>query len=264
MAAVITLLTDFGYQDGYVGIMKGVIAGLCPTAKVIDLTHAISPQNIAAARFTLLNAYAYFPPGTIHTVVVDPGVGTERRAIAVQTPDGYLVGPDNGVLSGVIDQAGPIAVVALTNPQYWRTTDPSTTFHGRDVFAPVAAHLAAGIPLSALGTAIAPESLVKITLPTPTMTETSAIGHVQHIDHFGNIITTLPATVAHQQSWQMQVGEIDIPLCRTYGEVPIGQALALVGSHGWVEIAVNGNSAQQRFRLAVGDTVQLFVKQHLK
>lgn len=257
MAAAISLLTDFGYQDGYVGIMKGVIAGICPVARVIDLTHDIPPQNIVAARFTLLNAYAYFPRGTIHMVVVDPGVGTDRRAIAVQTSGGYLIGPDNGVLSGVLDQEAAIAAVSLTNTHYWRTETPSATFHGRDVFAPVAAHLAAGVPLAKLGAEVTTESLVKIAIPEPTITTTKVTGHVQYIDQFGNIITTIPAKVAQQRSWIMKVDTVEMPLQRTYGDVEVDQALALVGSHGWVEIAINGSSAQQRFRLAVGDIVQL-------
>lgn len=259
MTTVITLLTDFGYQDGYVGVMKGVITTICPEATILDLTHAIPPQNIAAARFTLLNAYAYFPPNTIHVVVVDPGVGTDRQAIAVQTPTGFLVGPDNGVLSGVVDHEGAIAAVSLTNAHYWRTPHPSETFHGRDIFAPVAAHLAAGVPLAELGAEIAPTSLVRIVLPTPTIETDRAIGHVQHIDSFGNIITTLPADVARQANWMVHIGSIEIPLGCTYGDVAIGQAIALVGSHGWVEIAVNGSSAHQRFRLAIGDTVQLLL-----
>ena len=258
MTAAITLLTDFGYQDGYVGTMKGVMAGVCPAARVIDLTHNIPPQNIVAARFTLLNAYVYFPPGTIHMVVVDPGVGTARRAIAVQTSAGYLVRPDNGVLSGVLEQEAAIAAVTLTNPDYWRTKTPSTTFHGRDVFAPVAAHLAAGVSLSDLGTAIAPESIVRIAIPEPTVTATKITGHVQHIDQFGNIITTIPAEAMQPGNWTMQVDAVEMPLKRTYGDVAIGHALALVGSHGWVEIAINGSSAQQRFRLVVGDAVQVY------
>ena len=167
MAPIMTLLTDFGYQDGYGGVMKGLIASSCPTAQLIDLTHSIPPQNIAAARFTLLNAYAHFPLGTVHLVVVDPGVGTTRRAIALQISHGYLVGPDNGVLSGVVDAVGAIAAVELTNPDYWRTAEPSTTFHGRDIFAPVAAHLVAGVPLEKLGATISPTSLTRIAIPQP-------------------------------------------------------------------------------------------------
>jgi len=257
MAPVITLLTDFGYQDGYVGVMKGVITSVCPAARLIDLTHAIPHQNIAAARFTLLNAYPYFPAGTVHLVVVDPGVGTMRRAIAVETAQGYLVGPDNGVLSGVIDQAEDITAVALTNADYWRVNPPSATFHGRDLFAPAAAHLAAGVCLTDLGDIIAPETLVTIAIPESTVTAEKAIGYVQHIDHFGNIITTLPASILEESGGPMQVGAVDIPVGCTYGDVEIGHAIALGGSHGWVEIAVNGSSAQQRLRLTVGDEIQL-------
>ncbi len=258
MTPAITLLTDFGDQDGYVGVMKGVIVGICPTVRILDLTHAVPPQNIAAARFTLLQTYRYFPPGTIHTVVVDPGVGTARRAIAVQTATGYFVGPDNGVLSGVLEEEEAIAAVALTCPAYWRTPQPSPTFHGRDIFAPVAAHLAAGVPLAALGPAIAPAGLLRLTLPTPQITDTLMIGHVQHVDYFGNLITTLKGDRLAARSWQLQVGQITMPVGQTYGDVPIGHAIAIVGSHGWVEIAVNGSSAQARLRLRVGDEIRLW------
>lgn len=257
MSPIITLLTDFGDRDGYVGVMKGVIFSICPEARLIDLTHSIPPQNIAAARFTLLNAYPYFPAGTVHLVVVDPGVGTVRRAIAVQTPRGFLVGPDNGVLSGVLDGSQNITAVELTAPQYWRSPQPSHTFHGRDIFAPAAAHLAAGVALEELGPAIAPDSLVRIAIPPPKITVDRIVGSVQHIDHFGNIVTTIPAAALSQRNWTMQVGAVAIPVGQTYGDVAIGHAIALIGSHGWVEIAVNGSSAQARLRLAIGDTVQL-------
>lgn len=261
MTPLITLLTDFGYRDGYVGVMKGVIAGICPAARLIDLTHDIPAQNIAAARFTLLNAQPYFPPGTIHLVVVDPGVGTARRAIALQTPQGYLVGPDNGVLSGVIDQATDVTAVELTEVKYWRSPQPSQTFHGRDIFAAAAAHLAAGVELGELGAAVAPDTLIRIAIPSPKMLKDQVVGSVQHIDYFGNIITTIPAAAIATQSWRMQVGAVKIPVGQTYGDVAIGHAIALVGSHGWVEIAVNGSSAQARLRLAIGDEVQLIKRE---
>lgn len=257
MATVITLLTDFGDQDGYVGIVKGVITSICPAATIIDITHGIAPQNIAAARFVLLNAYGYFPQDAIHTVVIDPGVGTPRRAVAIQTPVGYFVGPDNGILSGVSDQCGVLAAISLTNAEYWLTPTPSATFHGRDIFAPAAAHLAAGVPLSELGEEIAPASLMRIAIPAPTLDTTPKLCHVQHVDYFGNIITTLPNHVTAQRNWRLQIGPVEIPLKAAYGEVEIGHAVALAGSHGWVEIAVNGSSAQQRFRLAIGDPIQL-------
>ena len=261
MPPIMTLLTDFGDRDGYVGIMKGVIVNICPEARLIDLTHTIPPQNIPAARFTLLNAHPYFPAGTVHLVVVDPGVGTARRAIALQTPRGYLVGPDNGVLSGVIDQAETVQAVELTATTYWRSPQLSHTFHGRDVFAPAAAHLAAGVKLQELGKIIDPNTLSRIAIPQPQITKDRIAGSVQYIDHFGNIITTIPATAMGSQPWIMRVGAVEMPVGQTYGDVEIGHAIALIGSHGWVEIAVNGSSAQARLRLAIGDEVQLIAKQ---
>jgi S-adenosylmethionine hydrolase len=142
---LITLLSDFGLSDVYVGVMKGVIAQINPALTVVDLTHQIPPQNIAAGRFSLMNAYPYFPGGTVHIAVVDPGVGSRRRGVAIQLDAGFLVGPDNGLFSGVLSENPVVAAVELTNPQYWRTLSPSTTFHGRDIFAAVGAHLASGI-----------------------------------------------------------------------------------------------------------------------
>ncbi len=153
---LVTLLTDFGLSDVYVGVMKGVITQINPRLRVVDLTHQIPPQNITAARFSLMNAYPYFPKGTVHVAVVDPGVGSHRRAIAIQLDSGFLVGPDNGLFSGVLSQTKVIAVVELTNPEYWQTSAPSQTFHGRDIFAPVGAHLASGVPLKQLGETIDP------------------------------------------------------------------------------------------------------------
>ena len=159
--SVITLLSDFGDRDVYVGVIKGVIAQINPKVAIVDLTHQIPPQNIAAARFCLMNAYAYFPVGTVHVAVVDPGVGSRRRAIAVEFAQGFLVGPDNGIFSGVLSQSPAIAAVELTNLNYWRTPKPSKTFHGRDIFAPVGANLASGVPLKQLGQEIDPATLVQ-------------------------------------------------------------------------------------------------------
>jgi S-adenosylmethionine hydrolase len=254
MAGIITLLTDFGLQDPYGGVMKGAIATLAPTATVIDLTHQIPPQDVAAARFALMSAFPYFPSGTVHTVVVDPGVGTARRAIAIATEASYLVGPDNGVFSGVLTQTTVRAAVALTNPRYWRTPDPSQTFHGRDIFAPVAAHLALGVPLEALGATIAPDTLVSLPLASPQRQGQVWVGHIQAIDHFGNLITNLqvPSTAAGAA---VTLAHHTLSLQTTYGAVALGQPVALVGSHGWLEIAVNGGSAHTYFQAEVGTTV---------
>lgn len=259
MVATIALLTDFGHQDVYVGVMKGVIASICPEAKLIDLSHTVPPQNIAAARFNLLNAYPYMPQGTVYLVVVDPGVGTRRRAIAIQTPQGYLVGPDNGVLSGVLAQENEIAAVSLTHNRYWRSPVPSATFHGRDIFAPVAAHLASGIDLGQLGEILDPASLVQIPIPQPEITDQHGRGHIQYIDHFGNLITTIAEEMMRQQTWMVSVGQAQIPMGQTYGDVAVGESVALIGSHGWLEIAVNGGSAREQFGVNVGDEIRLAI-----
>jgi S-adenosylmethionine hydrolase len=257
--SIITLLTDFGNQDSYVGVMKGVIAQIAPTAILIDLTHAIPPQDILAARFNLLNSYRYFPDGTVHLVVVDPGVGTERRAIAIQLDQGYLVAPDNGVLSGVLEDLGNFKAVTLENRQYWRTPQASHTFHGRDIFAPVAAHLANGVALEQLGPPLPPDDLTPLPLPPWRRSQTGITGTLQYIDHFGNLVTNIPGHQHPPAPWAVILNQHSIPGKLTYGEVEPGTLLSLVGSHGWVEIAVNGGSAAQQLQAQVGDEVRLVV-----
>jgi S-adenosylmethionine hydrolase len=256
---MITLLTDFGHQDAYVGVMKGIIASRCPTTTMVDLTHDIPPQDLWAARFQLLSVFPYFPPHTVHLVVVDPGVGTDRRAIAARLAGGYFVGPDNGILSGVLEQTPVIEAVELTNPAYWLVPHPSATFQGRDIFAPVAAHLANGVPLSVLGTPIAADSLVRLTMPPLTQTEHGLEGRIQYIDHFGNAVTTLSADHLTDGPWYLTCNDVDIPGTTTYNDVEPGTPLALIGSHGFLELAVNQGSAQAHLGLAVGDAVQLVV-----
>jgi hypothetical protein len=268
---MLTLLTDFGTQDVYVGVMKGVIAQINPTVPVVDLTHAIPPQDVAAARFHWMNAVPYFPAGTVHVCVVDPGVGGARRAIALRLGDmGYLVAPDNGVVSGVLDPVSShippsaLAAVELTNPDYWRTETPSATFHGRDIFAPVGAHLASGVPLNQVGTPIPLESLVSLPIPPVQPMPGGVSGVVQHIDIFGNLITTIPGTAVESSQWAAQVGNTPIPGKITYGDASVGELLALVGSHGWVEIAVNHGSAAQVLTAAIGMpiTIQRCTSEH--
>ncbi|WP_035987696.1 S-adenosyl-l-methionine hydroxide adenosyltransferase family protein [Leptolyngbya sp. KIOST-1] len=254
---VIALITDFGLQDSYVGVMKGVIAAIAPTAQCLDLTHAIPPQDLHAARFTLLSAYPYLPADTIYLVVVDPGVGTERRGVAVQTARGMLVGPDNGLFGGGWDGSPVLKAVALTNSAYWRSPQPSATFHGRDIFAPVAAHLASGVPIDRLGPAIDPQSLVRLSPEAPAASVSDREGTVQYIDRFGNAVTTIPAESLPAGPWQIRVGTITLAGVGTYGDVSAGEGLALVGSHGFVELAVNQGSAEARFGLAVGDRVSV-------
>lgn len=278
---IITLLSDFGLSDVYVGVMKGVIAHINPALAVVDLTHQIPPQSIVAARFSLMNAYRYFPTGTVHIAVVDPGVGSHRRGVALQIDAGFLVGPDNGLFSGVLSQTEVVAAVELTNPDYWRTSTPSTTFHGRDIFASVGAHLASGVPIEHLGEVIDPATLVQLAIPKPTPTATGVTGYIQYIDHFGNLITNIPAADVEGKTWSVVVGDSPgetlrdrmseaarsaallritdrvIPSSLTYSDRELGEVVTLIGSHGWVEIAVNGGNAQSELQLDLGARVQV-------
>lgn len=260
-ASLLTLLSDFGWNDVYVGVMKGIIAQINPALTVIDLTHDIPPQNTAAAQFNLLNAYPFFPAGTVHVAVVDPGVGGTRRAIALELADGFLVGPDNGIFTGLIAQKPVIWVVELSNTRYWRVPEPSNTFHGRDIFAPAAAHLASGVSITELGETIDPATLVKLPIPVCTSTAHGFAGNIQHIDRFGNVITNIPGDYVREQNWYVSVGKRKIPGCRTYSDVTPGEPLALIGSHGWVELAISGGDAHFQLRLQWDDAVQVIVEE---
>lgn len=263
---MLTLLTDFGTQDAYVGVMKGVIAQINPQLTVVDLTHAVPPQDIASARFNLMNAFPYFPKETVHVVVVDPGVGSQRRAIAIRCgdathADGYIVAPDNGVASGVLAQWDPttLTIVDLTNTHYWRTPTPSATFHGRDIFAPVGAHLASGTPIEHLGSQVTVDSLVSFPIEPPQCHQQSITGSIQYIDHFGNLITNIPGDTVTKSAWSVRLGEVTMPAGATYSTSPPGHPLALVGSHGWVEIAVNRGNAAQSLQRSVSDPVKVLL-----
>lgn len=255
----VTLLTDFGLSDVYVGVLKGTIAQINPLLRVVDLTHEIPPQDVAAARFCLMNAYRYFPPGTVHVAVVDPGVGSRRRGVAVAIAEGFLVGPDNGLFSGILSQSPAISAIELTQPQYWRVPHPSSTFHGRDIFAPVGAHLASGTDWFALGTPIDPATLVDLPIPTYQTTTTGFVGSFQYCDRFGNLVTNLPASVLTATSGSVKIGDRLIPVVRTYSEGCVGELIALIGSHGWLEIAIDGGSAQSAIVNWTEQKIHLFL-----
>ncbi|MGF1516147.1 MAG: S-adenosyl-l-methionine hydroxide adenosyltransferase family protein [Elainellaceae cyanobacterium] len=252
----IALLTDFGTQDAYVGVMKGVIAAIAPQVICIDLTHAVPPQDILVAQFHLMTAYPYFPAGTIYLVVVDPGVGGDRRAVAVQFPWGTVVCPDNGLLTGLLSHHGPASLhaVALVHAAYWRTPTPSGTFHGRDIFAPVAARLALGTALNQVGQSISPASLVQP--PELRPVSPGQDGVIQHIDRFGNLISNIAAADAEQARFA-QIGDRRIPFGTSYSSAAPGQLVALVGSHGWVEVAANGRSASEVLQARVGQFIKV-------
>lgn len=295
---IITLLTDFGLKDVYVAVMKGVISQINPRINIIDLTHEIPPQNIANGRFCLMNAYSYFSEGTVHVAVVDPGVGTQRRAIAIQFNNNYLVGPDNGLLTGILEpfltcemeeiNRNNLIAVELNHPEYWRTAKPSTTFQGRDIFASVGAHLASGVPLEQLGTIIDPKTLVRLSLPPCQVHDLKIQGCIQYIDGFGNLVTNIPRELVADKNWYVAISKAKnkkskklnkkkqkkfkknlnsqqqilsgssylIGAGQTYGDVPLGHFVALVGSHGWVEIALNGGNAQRKLKVDWATKVQ--------
>ena len=254
---IIALLTDFGLNDVYVGVMKGVIAHINPTVTTIDLNHEIPPQNIAAARFCLMSAYPYFPDGTVYIAVVDPGVGSQRKGVAIEFASGFLVGPDNGLFSGILNQSPAISAVELTNPKYWRTPTPSTTFHGRDIFASVGAYLASGVSLTELGTTINPETLVQLPIVECRETEGEILGSIQYVDRFGNLITNIPGNLVEGKIWSVEAGNFNILGNRTYSDRPPGSLIALISSEGWVEIAVNGGNAQTQLKMDFGDKVRV-------
>lgn len=260
---LIALLTDFGLQDHYVGAMKGVILGLCPDAQLVDITHEISPQNILAAAFELDAAYRYFPKGTIFVVVIDPGVGSLRRALAVDTGAYRFVGPDNGVLSWVVaDAAEPAAepaalprVSELTNPQYSRETI-SPTFEGRDRFAPAAAWLARGVDVAMFGPHLT--TLVDLPRPRATRGASGVEGVVVRVDRFGNLMTNIERSLFEPggAEWQVWVDGCLVDLVvSAYAEAPPGALCALIGSADRLEVAVNGGSAARRLGVGPGAAV---------
>src|SRR5690349_20119253 len=193
-APAITLLTDFGTSDGYVGVMKGVMLGIAPGVTLIDLTHDIPPQDIREAAWVLHTSWRSFPAGTIFVCVVDPGVGTGRRPVALRAGGRLFIGPDNDLFSYVLAAAEPEAAVTLDDPRH-HLPGASATFHGRDIFSPCAAHLAAGVPLAALGSSLDPASLIRFAPPRPTWDSGTLRGRVLHVDRFGNLITSFSGGV---------------------------------------------------------------------
>ena len=255
MGVIITLLTDFGLADGYAGVMHGVILGINPAATVVDLTHEVPPQDVRSGAYVLATSYRYFPRGTIHTVVVDPGVGGERAAIALRAAGQLFVAPDNGVLSYVLAE-GYEAAIRLSEPRYW-LPHPSHTFHGRDIFAPVAAHLSLGVPLEALGEPL--ERPVQFAIPRPLLRGDGVwVAHIIHVDRFGNLVTDLrPEPEAHISAAEVEGRRIGA-IVDTYAAVPPGTPAVLVGSAGYLEIAVRNGNARRELGASVGDEVLFF------
>jgi len=254
-AKIITFLTDFGLQDVYVGVMKGVISQINPDISIIDLTHDLPPQDIAAGSFALLSAYSFFPKKTVHLAVIDPGVGSSRRGIAIEFDGGFLVGADNGLFSNVLSRVSAKKAVSLDNPQYWRSQSSSSTFHGRDIFASIAAHLASGIEIEKLGTEIELDSLVSVDFPGVQVEGDECIGYIQYIDRFGNLITNISASDFVKDNLEVIIHNQIISMVATYSDRPKNDLVALIGSHGYLEIAVNCGNAQTRLQVQVGAKV---------
>jgi len=258
---LITLTTDFGLSDHFVGVMKGVIFSIAPAARVIDISHGVEPYNIAEGAFTIAQAYRYFPKKTIHVVVVDPGVGSTRRPLLAEAAGQYFIAPDNGVLSMLLGREQTARVRHITAEKYF-LHPVSRTFHGRDVFSPVAAHLAAGIAPAKFGRRI--EDYLRASFDQPAKTGPRAwTGSILKADHFGNLATNFhidhfPAIRTH--AFTIRVGARPIArLALTFSECPPGELFAIVGSSGYVEIAVSEGSAARTLGCGPGAPVELTI-----
>ncbi|MGE3541051.1 MAG: S-adenosyl-l-methionine hydroxide adenosyltransferase family protein [Candidatus Tectimicrobiota bacterium] len=258
---MIVLFTDFGTRDAYVAQLKGVILGIHPTAQLLDLTHEVRVFDVREAAYLLDAAVRYFPAGTICLGVVDPGVGTARRPLLLCTQEGKTyVGPDNGLFTRVLAREGLQAVYTLTQTAYF-LPQVSTTFHGRDIFAPVAAHLARGVAPTAFGPAI--DDMVCLPAPAPQRAAHELLGEVLHIDHFGNVITNIPAAwfpglaPGHRVACTLEACTHILPYVTTYGGVPQDQLVCLLNSSAEFEIALPCASAAQRLGVQVGTAVRL-------
>jgi S-adenosyl-L-methionine hydrolase (adenosine-forming) len=260
---IITLLTDFGMLDGYPGTMKGVIWTIAPQVQIADISHDIRSQDIFHGAFILSRTAWFFPPGSIHIAVVDPGVGTRRRPIALQLGEYYFIGPDNGLFTLVLEHAEtrnyPIRAVYLNNNAFW-LPEVSRVFHGRDIFAPVAAHLANGVSLEDLGVII--HDPVRLDIPRPEPLSVGGWrGQVIEIDHFGNLATNITqGHLQHLRAFEVQIaGEIITGLVNTYGDRPPGTLVALLDNSASLAVAVVNGNAAQRLGAAIGDPVEVLI-----
>jgi S-adenosyl-L-methionine hydrolase (adenosine-forming) len=248
---IITLTTDFGLSDPFVGIMKGVILGIAPDVQLVDISHEIRSYDILEAAFLIQTAYRYFPEGTLHIIVVDPGVGSARRPLAAAAHGHLFVAPDNGVLSAVFDNE----VYHITNQSLFLSS-VSRTFHGRDIFAPVAAHLARGTPIDSVGPRVL--DFVKRPLPRPRPQGDKLLATVLRIDKYGNIITNLRRSDLNDADFTINVAGLPITrLCGNFSEAEPGEFFALEGSTGFIELALNQGSAADRLKVQRGAEIEV-------
>jgi len=262
---IVTLLTDFGTDDEYVGVMKGVILSLHPEAAIVDITHSISPQDVVQAAFSLEAAYLYFPAGTVHLVVVDPGVGTERSIIALKARDQFFVAPDNGVLSRIIKSEMPSTLVRVENSAYFLDT-VSQTFHGRDIIAPVGAHISTGTDLNQLGAILQANELLTLkNIDCVVNAGGEIMGKVISIDRFGNLITNIHCHNLQAHCPDKKPAEIEIAIrddvikgvSKTYAAADAHSPVAVIGSRGYLEIAVSMGNARQYFNVEKGASIRV-------
>src|SRR5712692_2947459 len=255
MPSIITLTTDFGTRDPFVGVMKGVILGICPDARLVDLTHDVAPQDVLEAALVIESSARFFPAGTVHLAVVDPGVGSWRRGLAISAAGHRFVGPDNGLFTAAFDEAGWEAV-SLENPEY-RLTEMSQTFHGRDVRAPAAAHLACWIALERFGPPVTDP--VRLRFPDCRLEDGVWIGEVIGADRFGNLLTSLTAArLGGTSGWEVEIGgRLLGPLVSCYADGREGEPSAIIGSSGRVEIFVRNASARDRLGAERGMSVRV-------
>jgi S-adenosylmethionine hydrolase len=255
---LITLTTDFGYQDPFVGIMKGVIFSINPQAQVIDLSHGVPAQDVLAGALLIQHAVRYFPPGTIHVVVVDPGVGSSRNPLLIECEGTYLLGPDNGVLSLALAEKRPRQIIRLSNASY-QLQPTSATFHGRDIFAPAAAHLALGTAPEMLGQST--DNLIRLAWPQLVKTGRTMKGEIVYIDVFGNLFTNIRGddlAPVRPDKLKIILGNLSIQgLAQHYAAVEPGNYVALINGWGLLEIAVYKGHAQKRSGALIGDNVEV-------
>lgn len=262
MPKIISLTTDFGQLNGFVGVMKAVIWGIAPEANIADITHDIPPQNVRLGAYALWRVVPFFPRGSVHIAVVDPGVGTHRRPIGLNIGDQSYIVPDNGLITPILEDGEasgqPIEIVHLNNPDYW-LPEVSHTFHGRDIFSPTGAHLAHGVPLRAMGDPITDP--IRLEFSHPKKTSQGWEAHITIIDVFGNLTTDLPAKIiadAKGVTFRLKDHRIE-GLVKSYGHREEGALIALVDSENYIEISVvNGNAAKQT-GAKIGDIVEVLV-----
>ncbi len=263
---VVALLTDFGTEDGYVGVMKGVIATIVPDVQIIDITHDVPPQDVASGAWIIATAYRYFPVGTVYVCVVDPGVGSTRRAMAARCGDWFFVGPDNGLFSYIYAEQGVGEAVVLSNPAY-QLASVSSTFHGRDIFAPAGGHLARGVALQELGESLDPATLVRLDIERAVRQGSQVDGHIVHVDHFGNLISNIPLEMVPELfsgvEVQMIFKDTHVVVDRGYrffAESPQdGQPFIYADSSGYAGVAVRNGNASHVLGVGFGAGVSLAI-----